>query len=219
MMDYLGFVEDSGNVADNRQRFLGHCLLKLGNIIDYYLLSSALEKHKEHVRNKLGKPKESFEFKWDNITKEKLKFYEQLLQIFFQYQSDFYVLFYDKDGKDAHRDWRAYDTYIEHSRRLIKKYVEKTDRIFIVADEKSRPQYVPRLYEQEIKDLSQVLGCECVKSQRSIFIQVADVLLGASIYDLKRQRSREAYTEEKLNMLMFIKNQHKKTSFHLEEWQ
>ncbi len=205
MRKCLGFIDGSGNITHDTQTVFGRGLLKLTSVVDYHLLREELEKIRERARNRLGQTRENFEFKWYKVGLSNIDYYKEFIEKFVIYNNSFHALIYDKHGKDLHKSWGAYYTYFEHSRRLIKKYVSKNERIYIIADADTKPEGNTS-YEEQMGDVHTVINTEMLKSQKSVFLQMVDVLTGAICYDFRKERGRgEARDKNKLDLLVFIK--------------
>jgi len=192
MKYYIGFIDETGVLyRDPDQRFFGLGLIKLENTAPYFeLLNYELLKAKQKINKK-------FEFKFNKINKNNYTFYSDLIDLYFRNKENYFCAFLiDKENPEIDIDKyfkNIWDAYISYTKLLLRKNMDKNDKIFILADYLSKPNCSTKYYEIEIKSMRKngkriVANCCMIESHSSLYIQVVDILLGAVSYDFKLER-------------------------------
>lgn len=195
MKNYFGFIDETGVLyKDPKQRFFGLGFLKLENTAPYFELL-----HKELSKAK-GRINERFEFKFNRINRNNYTFYSDLIDLYFKCPENYFCSFLiDKENPEIDIDKyfkSTWDAYISYMKLLIRRNMDKRDKIFILADYLDKPKCSSRYYEVEIKAMRKngkriVANCCMLESHASLYIQIVDILLGAIAYDFKLERIDE----------------------------
>lgn len=205
------------------QRFFGLGFLKLENTAPHFeLLHKELSRAKDKLlqkelskilnkkfcliaKRKLSKEELSrakgklykFEFKFNKINRSNYTFYHDLIDLYFKCpENNFGAFLIDKENPEIDIDKyfkSTWDAYISYTKLLIKRNMDKNDKIFVLADYLSKPKCSSRYYEIEIKFMRKkgkriVANCCMLESHSSLYIQMVDILLGAVAYDFKLER-------------------------------
>ena len=183
-MDETGLLNDTKN-----QPYFAIGLLKILDTSPMYhvfekLLSKAKQLHK----------KKNFEFKFADIRLTDYKIYMDLLNEYFSFSTaSCAILVIDKT--DPEFGYKSYfeDTWsaqIEYAKMLLKRDLSLDEMAIVIADHLPKPKASTKYFENEMRQNSKVLNACMLESHASLFIQIIDVLIGAVVYDFKREKSR-----------------------------
>jgi len=192
MSNYFGFIDETGVLPKNsRQRFFALGLLKVQDTAELYQKVFIL---KDQVRYELKYNKE-FEFKFNSITNNTVKYYKKLLDIYFNFSNPrFCCLILDKLNPNIDVDKyfkSSWEAYIGFTKLLIKNNTDPNEKICILADYFAKPRTSPMVYEREINKLPQVFNTCMLESHASLFIQLVDVLAGSIVRNFCLQRGMD----------------------------
>lgn len=145
-----------------------------------------------------------FEMKFDNLRKSTEPYYKKMVDIFLSDQENrFSAMLIDKNnpafsGGDTHDAWESYTNYtaILTAKEMLNL---PDDNMCVVVDEISKPSNKPlslentilsKLRDETIKNpvmkFDNVFGVLSIESHSNMLMQLTDVLLGAVMYDFKK---------------------------------
>ena len=210
----IGFLDETGVLADDpNQRFFGLGLLKLNDTSKLYselwrLKNKAESKVADYRSNRLGVPERSFEFKFSKINNTNFNFYINLLKVYFDIPGiRFYAFIVDKctEYKNNNKS-NVWDSYINFSCNLLRKSIAHNEKIFVVADYFSKPNYSKKFWEKAVNKIPGVFNAIMLESCSTLFLQLTDILIGAVAYDYKITRQGLKPNNSKLDIVKFIQN-------------
>ncbi|MBM3709806.1 MAG: hypothetical protein FJW61_05235 [Actinobacteria bacterium] len=211
--NFIGFLDETGVLAeDPNQRFFGLGLLKLYDTsILYSELWKLKNKAESQVSNyrtfKLILTKKPFEFKFSKINNSNCSFYLNLLKIYFKIPKlNFTAYIVDKNSEvkkiNKHNVW---ENYINLSCTLIKNNIYNDEKLFVIADYFSKPNYSRKFWERAVRNIAGVYNAIMLESYSTLFLQLTDILVGAVTYDYKITIQGLKPNNAKLNVTRFIK--------------
>jgi len=147
-----------------------------------------------------------FEMKFDNLRKSVEPYYKKMIDIFLSDQENrFSAMIIDKNrpefNNNNHDVWEEYTTY---TAKLIANDMKKIpeDKLCIIVDEITKPRNKTLSLENtisgKIRDevinesdvhFENVFGVLSIESHSNMLMQLSDVLLGAIMYDCKKDAS------------------------------
>lgn len=205
--NYIGFMDETGILKDENQRFFALGLLKLN---DTSVLYSKLWKIRNKAISSLhrqGKSPKLFEFKFNKINYSILKYYRELLETYFNFaELNFCCFIIDKQDSQIDMGlYDAWDFYIRYSITVIKHNLKDDENMFIIADYLGKPKSSSEYWEYSVKSIPNVYNAIMIESHASLFIQLVDVLIGCVAYDYKINRQKHKPNEPKLDICNFVK--------------
>ena len=156
-----------------------------------------------------------FEMKFDNLRKSTEPFYKKMFDIFLSDQENrFSAMLIDKDNPlfnsgNTHDAWENYTSY---TAKLTAKEMTNlpNDNMCIIVDEISKPSNKPLSLENtilsKVRDeiinnsaikFDNVFGVLSIESHSNMLMQLADILLGAVMYDFKKKNKMTSQLTEK----------------------
>jgi len=195
--NYIGFMDETGVLKDESQRFFALGLLKMNDTAIFY---SELLKAKSRLgwecSNSQSQYPKKIEFKFNWIKKDTYRSYLELIDFYFNFKDlCFCCLIIDKEKPTINTDiYNAWDLYISYSVTLIKKYIKPDEKLMIVADYFGKPKNSTKYWEKEILKIPKVYNAIMLESDASLFIQVVDVLIGAIAYRFKLEKQKPTKT-------------------------
>lgn len=156
-----------------------------------------------------------FEMKFDNVRPSTLDYYETMMNIFLaDPENRFSVMVVDKQNpafshKGAEDSWEAYTKYVA---LLVVKEMKSmpSDHLCLIVDEITKPRSKPLSLEgtlmgkireesakEEVVVFGNVFGALSIESHSNLPMQLCDVLLGAVMYDYKKQAGLTSENTEK----------------------
>lgn len=132
--------------------------------------------------------KDRFEFKFNLIHKKNVQFYKKIVRILKNYQSNwnFSMVIEDKQG-DSWTQTQLWENYLSKVKIILTEIKEET---VVIADYLSKPNVAKESFE-DITQIPHILNVMQLESQGSLLLQVADILLGAIVFLLKRGKHSE----------------------------
>lgn len=179
-VDFL-FIDEIGISLDPNQLYFGVGGLEIGNTID---INRQLHDVFTGALSFLNQKEERFEFKFKYANRGSLRFYKQIINILKQtldWNFDFIL-----EKKELL--WKGtvfWNNYLEYINLLIKKFPDKD--LILVSDFLSKPKKEEVDLFNIIKNNPRVLNILQLESQGSLFLQVADILLGGIAYQKRIQ--------------------------------
>lgn len=145
-----------------------------------------------------------FEMKFDHIGASAMPFYERMIDIFLSdSENRFSVMVVNKHNPkfDHNGIEDAWETYTKYAALLIVEEMKNSpeDKLCIIVDEITRPRSKPLSLEDTILskvrnivatepslDFDNIFGALSIESHSNFLMQLSDLLLGAVMYDYKK---------------------------------
>lgn len=175
------FIDEIGISLDPNQPHFGVGGLEIGNTID---INRELHDVFTGAVSFLDQKEERFEFKFKYANRRSLRFYKQIINILKEspgWNFDFIL-------KKKELPWSGtifWKNYLEYIDLLIKRLPEKD--LILVSDFLAKPKKEKIDLFNTIENNPQVLNILQLESQGSLFLQVADILLGGIAYQERVQ--------------------------------
>ncbi|MDO8609813.1 MAG: DUF3800 domain-containing protein [bacterium] len=140
-------------------------------------------------------------FKYINFTNNSI--YEKLIQHYFTFTNlRFCVLVIDRKSKEfSSSPFDPWDAYIHRAAMLLANNMKNISpcEICILADDISRPSRIKKPFEDSLQDSikyrlnklssrDSIFGVARLESHSSLLLQIVDILLGAVMYDFKKEK-------------------------------
>jgi hypothetical protein len=178
------FVDETGVLSrDRRQPFFGLGLLRTA---DTAALSAELHTLLQQAR---GRIHPHFEFKFARIGRRSAWVYRELVELFFAVPGlGFKAQVLDKrrpgyaPGRNYGGIWEA---QIAYTRRLVESALADGAYGVVIADHVTKPRESQRYFEREVRRHPRVLNALMLDSNATLYVQLADVLLGLVVHDCK----------------------------------
>lgn len=186
----FAFVDEIMTVSDN-VIFFGVGVFYVKNKI--FEINQKLRNVYLDAINLLRHDEKSFEFKFKYITPRSLPFYEKIILLLKKYQNnwDFDYLIKEKNEK----------IWMEYNFLLTKIFTKKKNDFFVLADYINKPKE-SSLTLEDLKQTTSILEILQIESQGTVFLQIADILLGGLVY-----KGSDEYKKEVSRMIIsLIKN-------------
>jgi Protein of unknown function (DUF3800) len=203
MANLIGFIDETGVIQkDPAQRFFALGFLRLAQTAALYEKLTLL---KSNVVSGLPKLQRPFEFKFNEINRTNFGFYAQLVELYFAFPAAAFTAFVIDKQSPKFRMEKFYgdvwEAYIGYSRLVIHKNVGPKDRIFVMADQQTKPKASTKYYEVEVAKAkagqrNPVYNACMMESHASLFIQLVDVLVGCVVFDFRRTHNPDAVTNQ-----------------------
>jgi hypothetical protein len=154
------------------------------------------------------------EIKWNKVSAKKLPLLCDLVDVFMSADASFSAFVVDKQKYDViSRFGGQFEAYDALARQLVLGSIRKKSVLWIIADEYSTPPGVR--FEENVRDYVNrrakhrqhgrpVAGVCRMRSSGVDVLQIADLLLGAAVYDFKHAQGLVKY-KAKLKLLEYIK--------------
>ncbi len=127
------------------------------------------------------------EYKFSDISHHNIQEYLNLLNLYFSHGCfEFHALLLDRTQPDVslsrwdNDSWRA---YVKLGRELLERRLNSP--AFVIVDFQEKPSAASIAVESEFCAVEQVKGCLRASSETQVFIQLTDVLLGCTAFDLR----------------------------------
>ena len=175
------FVDETGVSLDPNQPHFGVGGFKINNTIN---LNRELHDVFTGAISFLQRTDDRFEFKFTYITHRSLKFYKEIINILKKHKDwEFEFILEKKElpwGKTT-----FWEEYLKYLNLLVKKFSEQN--CVLVSDYLSKPKHTEQDLFEIIEQNPSVLNILQLESQGSLFLQVADILLGGVAYQKRIQ--------------------------------
>ncbi len=200
----FGFLDETGALASERDPFFAVGMLCCPE--PYTLLRPI-----QRIRDRQGFYDE---IKWNKVSAKKLPLLCDLIDVFMSSQARFSAFVVDKQKHDViSRFGGQFEAYDALARQLVLGSIRRGSVLWIIADEYSTPPGVR--FEENVRDYVNrkakhrvhgrpVAGVCRMRSSGVDVLQIADLLLGAAVYDFKRDQGLVKY-RAKLDLLEYIK--------------
>lgn len=216
MKNYFAFIDEAGNSNQERFFGLGLLLVddEIGKLYDsmkpFYdriweqarLIKSNrikdLQKQKEVAQiAQIASSNVKFELKFKFINFTNNLIYKELVTNYFKFpEARFAALVIDRKETQV----EPWNTYIDRASFLLSQTIKEIYPcvICVLADDLSKPKNIGATFEQSLKDSintklikagmdHSVFGVTRLESHASLMLQVVDVLLGAVMYEFKKE--------------------------------
>jgi hypothetical protein len=159
------------------------------------------------------------EIKWNKVSNKKMPILEAVIDVFFGCaDAHFSAFIVDKTQHDViARYGGQFEAYEALTRQLLCGNVRRGEMVWVIADEYSTPPTVT--FEENVRDYvncrthSQAVAGVCrMRSSGVDLLQLADVLLGAVVYDHKIQRGIGNFAPKR-NLLEYVKRKARARTF------
>ncbi len=162
-------------------------------------------KLKNLAQNKVKSQKNQFEFKFSSITQSNHRYYEKLIDLYFEHKDfEFCCLVLDKEACNINIENyfpNGWDAYIAYSKLLLKKNIRQNEKICVIADYLQKPKISRKDYSREIQKLEGIFNACMLESHASLFIQAVDVLLGCVIRAYGMKTNPEKFIDQYKNQV------------------
>lgn len=198
VINTFAFLDETGNLSTKHpDRYFA-----VGAIFHPWPDETIIELHKvfSGLSGALKKDPSRLEFKFNEVTKSSLHFYKSALGVLandpdWRFCS---IVIDKKDPKfvvppDKLSQWECYLRWVKH---LLTKNIRDHERAVLLADFLRRPNGVVHSFATLHKIVPNLVDELQVESQGVLLVQLADVLLGSSLYNgtdvVKKELSDEA---------------------------
>lgn len=148
------------------------------------------------------------EFKWTNVCEATYPVYKRLIDYFFMTDINFRAVIVDKSQIDDSRPEYTYnDFYYRMYYQLLHNNMDLSSNYNVYIDEKDTcsREKIKKLHEILKLNIS-IQKIQFVKSYESVFVQLADVLMGAVNYNLRLEKGDvEGKVAAKMKLIESIK--------------
>ncbi len=197
------FIDETGVLSrDKRQPFFGLGLLRTA---DTAALSAELHGLLQRARGRLHP---HFEFKFARIGRKNAWVYQELIDLFFSTPSlGFKAQVLDKrrrgfaPGRKYGGIWEA---QIDYTKRLVQSALADGAYGVVIADHVSKPRESQRYFEREVRRHPRVLNALMLDSNATLYVQMADVLLGLVVHGCKRKAGVAAHNPVKEGLIAHL---------------
>lgn len=205
----FGFLDETGTLHAARDPFFAVGLLRCR---EPYTLLRPLQRMRD---------REKFydEIKWNKVSAKKMPILETVVDVFFgSGDATFSAFIVDKQQHDViARFGGQFEAYDALARQLVRGSIRRGETMWVIADEYSTPPTVT--FEENVRDYvnrafrrQAVAGVCRMRSSGVDLLQVADILLGAVVFDHKLAGGIARY-KPKRELLEYIKNKSSVPSF------
>lgn len=159
---------------------------------------------KEAIKNIKNKYNYKDEFKWTSIHQATYKVYAELVDWFFMSDLEFRAVVVDKSQIDESRqDYTFNDFYYKMYFQLLHTKVDFQNTYNVYMDIKDTCSSEKLSTLKRIMDYNSSIGnLQFIRSHESVFIQLADVLMGAINYNLRKKKGDvEGRVDAKLKLI------------------
>lgn len=163
---------------------------------------------KEQIKQIKEKYNFDGELKWTNVCEATYPVYKELIDYFFMTDMSFRAVIVDKQQIDESRPEYTYnDFYYRMYYQLLHNNVDLSANYNVYLDEKDTCSRTKLKKLQEILKMNvSIQKLQFVKSYESIFVQMADVIMGAINYNLRFEKGDvEGKVLAKMKLINLIK--------------
>lgn len=178
---FFAFIDEVGTGKDLNQPFFGiGILVVVDSDEEMFRLNQEFRGILMDAISALHQKEDKFEFKFKFITKRSLPYYLKLINIVKNNPNDF--VFIHTLEKPKEQQW---EQYLE----LIRSKMENLeDRYIVLADYLNKPKAAKRTIAFLKKD--NIVKILQIEGQTSIFLQIADIFLGAMNFTKLKRRDK-----------------------------
>jgi len=212
---YFCFLDETGLLNREEDRFFA-----LGMIKCHY-------PHKLYLPIKFLKDKNHFydEIKWNKVGRKNLPIMRRLIELFIEARGFYFdCLILDKNNLDFKKHfqnnfWKVYESF---TMLLIKGNLGRREQVCVIADYYPSPRKTN--FEQNVETKinkkfgRQAIAGVCrIDSKGSEILQMADLIMGAILYEFKiKENLIKKPSKHKRNLLKYLKKISKVKSFYPE---
>ena len=170
----------------------------LGNISCAY---PQVKRHSERIKEIKKKHHFYAEIKWTNVSLSKLQFYLELIDYFFDTDLKFRAIGVQKEYIQLEEPNTTFDDfYYKMHYRLLNYKVDTTDHYNVYLDIKDTWSNTKA---NRLRDILNVQfgvfrKVQCIRSEESLLLQMADLLMGAIAYEINVPEKRSGAKEKVL---------------------
>lgn len=170
----------------------------LGNISCAY---PQVKRHSERIKEIKKKHHLYAEIKWTNVSRSKLQFYLELIDYFFDTDLKFRAIGVQKEYIQLEEPNTTFDDfYYKMYYRLLNYKVDTTDHYNVYLDIKDTWSNTKA---NRLRDILNVQfgvfrKVQCIRSEESLLLQMADLLMGAIAYEINVPEKRSGAKEKVL---------------------
>ena len=170
----------------------------LGNISCAY---PQVKRHSERIKEIKKKHHFYAEIKWTNVSRSKLQFYLELIDYFFDTDLKFRAIGEHKEYIQLEEPNTTFDDfYYKMYYRLLNYKVDTTDHYNVYLDIKDTWSNTKA---NRLRDILNVQfgvfrKVQCIRSEESLLLQMADLLMGAIAYEINVPEKRSGAKEKVL---------------------
>ncbi|WP_447639923.1 MULTISPECIES: DUF3800 domain-containing protein [Chitinophagaceae] len=182
MMKTFNFYCDESTHIEND----GHPYMILGYVSTPY---NQLKKHNQRIREIKRKHFIKGEMKWKSISKSSAFFYTEIVEYFFMNNLQFRAIIIDKTKLNHNGFDQTHDEFYDKMYfQLLNKKIHFDAVYNIYMDEKDTHSYkkARSLKAYLERDYQNIRTLQAIKSYESELMQIADVLMGAINYKLRK---------------------------------
>lgn len=205
------FFDETGSINDRANRFFGLGMIKC---MQPYFLDQKIRLLRQQL---------NFfeEVKWNTISKSKRKFLLKFIDVIFETPGIYFSsIIINKDSINFEKEFNnnPYQAYQKFAEDLLKNSIGRNEILTVLADYISTPEDVRfevRVKHGLNKDMNRlaISGIHRVDSKGVQILQVADIFLGAVVYDYKLANRLVKGDENKKDILNYILKKLGKKSF------
>ena len=194
---YNIYCDESCHLEHDHKKFMF-----LGSISSAY---PQVRRHSERIKELKKKHNFYAEIKWTNVSMSKLAFYLELVDYFFDTDLRFRAVGIDKEQIKCDEYGQTFDDfYYKMYYYLLNYKVDTMDHYNVYLDIKDTwsNQKVNRLEEILNTKYGVFRKVQCIRSEESILLQLADFIMGALAYNVNDQEKK---SQAKVRVLDAIK--------------
>lgn len=163
---------------------------------------------KEQIKNIIKKYDYKGELKWTNVHEASYNMYKELIDYFFMTDMNFRAVIVNKKDIDESRpDYTFNDFYYRMYFQLLHNKTDLSNTYNVYLDEKDTcsSKKLKKLHEM-LRWNASIEKIQFVKSYESLFVQLADVLMGAINYNLRlKENDVEGKVQAKMKLIETIR--------------
>lgn len=170
----------------------------LGNISCAY---PQVRRHSERIKEIKKKHHFYAEIKWTNVSQSKLQFYLELIDYFFDTDLKFRAIGVQKENISLAEPNTTYDDfYYKMYYQLLNYKVDTTDHYNVYLDTKDTWSNTKANKLRDILNVQYGVfrKVQCIRSEESLILQMADLLMGAIAYEINVPEKRSSAKEKVL---------------------
>ncbi len=199
------FLDETGSINSINERFFGIGIIKC---MQPFFLDSSIR----YIRQKY---RLYDEIKWNTVSKAKMIALKEIIEVIFETPGIYFSsLVINKDDVNFETEFNSnpYLAYQKFSEELLTNSISPTEVLTVLADYIDTPKAVR--YEVDVKhqvnkslDRLAIGGIHRVDSKGVNLIQIADLFLGAVVYNYKVSAKLVSGDKNKLKILKYIKSE------------
>ena len=206
MANYRIFIDESCHLAHDRSDVMTIGYIKVPE--------NFLEKFKQDIKEIKAKHNVPQEIKWNNLSKAKLPMFIELTDYFFASEMNFRAvvvkyknkLDHEQFNKGSHDNFYYKMIYFLLNNQWINP-IEDSYKVFIdIKDTRGREKLskIKEVFENYHRGNSPFLYFQHIRSNESVFIQLADLFIGAITYRSRRLNELPDASEGKKGFIEYL---------------